>query len=461
MSPYSGCYLFVNDSNLWIEGQKVSAKKLEDTKIDQRFRVDLGRFVALLTKGRTILGAYLYGSKPPPNDTVWKAAKEMNFQVDLFQRSGTGQEKALNTAMATEIMDTISTLKQDMFAMDDIVFIAVTGDRDLKPPIERALKNRIRVELWSWEESMSREFRQLANTNALFTANVLNGQEKAFSYTSVKSSRYRKKINAENAIVYRDVPKSKRFLCEFADYLHQLMRIFYITPAVTHTQGKQDLIVEFPKTKPEVIFQKIKTLGNFPYQPCSYPEYTHSFEKISQPLQLELTNRFQARGEINEDSEINDDGELNEDGKLNKETSAETHKIATASLSPDNGSNDVEEEDTDWASVLYKNPTLLAKVRRRRDIQCRWGDHCARGSNCPYKHTQEEKFLFACYPNIRFNYRKTRLCNKREQHVTEQQMKSCIFAHTNEDSWCIKCGIYGHLTDDCKVRAITPPPTET
>ncbi len=439
-----------------MEGKKASAKKIQDTKIDHRYRVDLRKFVALLTKGRNILGAYLYGSTPPPNDTVWRAAMEMNFKVSIFQRSGTGYENALNTAMARQITKTLYTLNAQ--EKDDIFFVAVTGDSDLKPPIDDALENQIQVELWSWQDSMSREFRQLANTNDHFTANALDGQEKAFSYTSFMSSRYRE-INPAKAIVYRDVPKSKRFVAEFADYLNQLMQVFYITPAVTHTQGKQDLIVEFPKTKSEVIFQKIKKLRNFPYQPCSYPEYTHSSEKISQPIQLELTNRFEAFGDINED------GELNEDDELNEEAPAETlkleDKIAAASSSPDigpkkecdsvedDGKEDNSEED-DWASVLHKNPT---KVRRRQDLQCKWRDHCARGSDCPYKHTKEEKLFFASYPNVPFNYRKTRLCNKREQHVTEQQMKRCPFAHTNEDSWCIKCEMYGHLTDDCKVRA--------
>ena len=88
------CYVFVDDSNLWIKGQKAQGEKLKDADIDKRYRVDLGKLLHLVSKKRNIFKAYLYGSTPPPNDTVWKAARKKNFEVKIFERSGSGREGA-------------------------------------------------------------------------------------------------------------------------------------------------------------------------------------------------------------------------------------------------------------------------------------------------------------------------------------------------------------------------------
>ena len=47
---YTECYVFIDDSNLWIEGQKTRAKELVDAENDPRFRVDLGKFLSLVAK---------------------------------------------------------------------------------------------------------------------------------------------------------------------------------------------------------------------------------------------------------------------------------------------------------------------------------------------------------------------------------------------------------------------------
>ena len=58
------CLVFVDDSNLWIEGKKAHAQKLklQDVDKDPRFRVDLGRLLDVVVGGRLIFEAYLFGS---------------------------------------------------------------------------------------------------------------------------------------------------------------------------------------------------------------------------------------------------------------------------------------------------------------------------------------------------------------------------------------------------------------
>ena len=93
------CYVFVDDSNLWIACQRAQGKELKDTDIDKRGRIDLGKLLTLLAGKREINKAFLYGSIPPPNDKVWRAAEEKKFTVKTFERSESGEQKEQDTAM--------------------------------------------------------------------------------------------------------------------------------------------------------------------------------------------------------------------------------------------------------------------------------------------------------------------------------------------------------------------------
>lgn len=99
------CYIFVDNSNLFIAGQTVHGQKLVDTDKDPRFRVDMGNLFTMLVKDRTTSGAFLYGSIPPPNDSIWKAARENNFEVKVFERSEGGHEKEVDVAMGCDITE--------------------------------------------------------------------------------------------------------------------------------------------------------------------------------------------------------------------------------------------------------------------------------------------------------------------------------------------------------------------
>ena len=152
------CYVFVNDFNILIEGQKIHEKKLKDADRDSRFRFDVGKLLDLLADGRKILDAFLYSSVPPHNDTLWKAAWENNCKLQTFKRSESGKERELNGAMSRDIMKCFHTCDRK----EDVVFIIMTGDPEIKPHLEEVLKNRVPVEIWSWEQATAQEFRFLA-----------------------------------------------------------------------------------------------------------------------------------------------------------------------------------------------------------------------------------------------------------------------------------------------------------
>ena len=363
---------------------------------------------------------------------MWNAIREKNFNVKTFRSSKDGKEKELNASMAFEIAECMFNL--DPLERKHAVFIIATGDRDLKTAIERVLKNEIPVELWSWKEHTARDFKQLANTNNdLFKIKYLDDeQQERFSYTAVRSSTKRD-INPTRAIVYRNVHKDGFY--ELADYINDLEHTFFITPVLLEQGGRQDLIVEFPNTNPEVMLRKLSRSKYFPYQPCSYPEYSANSKPISL-LSLPLTNRFEALIDKNEDLLVD----------------AASHLHLQDSLMHGEHDGDEAEDYSKWQLVFYKNPAIMEQVRKRRETECPWKDHCASASLCQYKHTEAEKKLFARHPNLDFTVLKTRECSKKAQHITDEQKKLCTFAHTNEDSWCLICKTYGHLTENCKAN---------
>ena len=63
--------MFVDDSNIWIAAKElVSKMRKYKTGKDHRVRIDMGKLADFLANGRQVHSAILYGSEPPPIDTI-------------------------------------------------------------------------------------------------------------------------------------------------------------------------------------------------------------------------------------------------------------------------------------------------------------------------------------------------------------------------------------------------------
>ncbi|KAJ9612440.1 hypothetical protein H2200_004037 [Cladophialophora chaetospira] len=255
------CMFFVDDSNIWIEAQKFAASgnshmpKLTDSDRDPRLRIDVGKLIDVPRNGRSQGPSFLYGSRPPPNDTVWKAFEKFRFNTKIYDRAR-GKEKEVDNSMATDLSSKATELK--IRAEYDLgykqhkantTFVAITGDRDILPPIKQVLNCNIRVELWAWQSGISTEYLKLKSNDGLFSVHYLDWIFAKVSFTNFRSTRQSKtkQIDPSHTIV----------LCEFADQgsdslepsvqeqLLQLERLFYTTLSKTETE----MFVEFPKVK--------------------------------------------------------------------------------------------------------------------------------------------------------------------------------------------------------------------
>lgn len=156
--------LYLDNSNVFIEGQRVSAARERKGKsltqdFDREYRLDFGKLIEITCGFYADLGKLkFYGSEPPPTDSVWKAAKQHGFENKIFQRSKYNKEKMVDTQLTVDLMkDIYTTLKPDT---DRIIIVA--GDADFVPAIQAAREKGFYVKVAFWEQA-SRAIKEAAS----------------------------------------------------------------------------------------------------------------------------------------------------------------------------------------------------------------------------------------------------------------------------------------------------------
>src|SRR4051794_28651688 len=85
-------FTYVDNSNVWIEGQRVSAVKrglasspwdaMKRGIVDAAWRYDFGKLNSLVCPADARVGrSFLVGSRPPANDSLWDSARQEGFEV--------------------------------------------------------------------------------------------------------------------------------------------------------------------------------------------------------------------------------------------------------------------------------------------------------------------------------------------------------------------------------------------
>ena len=171
------CVILVDNSNIYIEGTKYSArtkgvlKSPSDSKDpqDPSWRIDFGGLLSHLASVRIIHGAILVGSRPPPNDGVWKAAEENGFEVVVHGRGANNQEKAVDTELA--VQGTMLILG----ASNPMTLVIASGDRDFMPLVNLAHRQSWSVEMCAFSSAYS-DSGEMANS-----VDVVRPLEEGFS----------------------------------------------------------------------------------------------------------------------------------------------------------------------------------------------------------------------------------------------------------------------------------------
>lgn len=162
-------WVYVDNSNVFIEGKRVSAVKLglapsiwdaiEYRILDNDYRMSFGKlyeFVAGNNRAETAR-AMLFGSRPPANDAIWDIAKKAGWEVIVHDRNFNNKEKKIDTGIT-------AALTRDAYknAQPGDVFTIVSGDTDYVPAVEQLREDGFQVDVVFWEHA-GKELREIAS----------------------------------------------------------------------------------------------------------------------------------------------------------------------------------------------------------------------------------------------------------------------------------------------------------
>jgi uncharacterized LabA/DUF88 family protein len=158
-------WIYVDNSNVFIEGQRVSAVKtgmaldiwdaLHNRILDFNYRMSFGKLYAFVagTDPQETARAMLFGSRPPVNDAIWEMAKRAGFEVVTHDRNAANKEKKIDTGI-------VAALTRDAYrnAKAGDVFTIVSGDSDYVPAVEQLVADGFQVDVVFWDHA-GRELR--------------------------------------------------------------------------------------------------------------------------------------------------------------------------------------------------------------------------------------------------------------------------------------------------------------
>jgi len=151
-------FVYVDNSNLYIEGRRVSAVANKDATdiyeamregiLDQAYTISFGKLYDFLV-GTTNVDAKrvaMWGSRPPPNDGIWNHATRAGFELNLEDRNVRNKEKKIDTAIATQM--TKDAFKNATLGSD--TFTLVSGDADYVPTVKVLVEEGFSVDVVFW-----------------------------------------------------------------------------------------------------------------------------------------------------------------------------------------------------------------------------------------------------------------------------------------------------------------------
>ncbi|MXZ71120.1 MAG: NYN domain-containing protein [Acidobacteria bacterium] len=158
-------YLYVDNSNVLIEGRRVAAvtrglapdigTAMRENILDPTWSYDFGRLLEFAGgNSAEVGGAFLYGSRPPPRDSLWAAAKHHGFEPIIYDRSRfTGREKKVDTSL---VADLVKAAVGQALNVERDTFALVAGDADYVPAVHAVREEGFTIEVFFWEQA-SRE----------------------------------------------------------------------------------------------------------------------------------------------------------------------------------------------------------------------------------------------------------------------------------------------------------------
>ena len=420
-------WIYVDDSNIWIEAKKHASKiRRFKTKEDHRVRIEIGKLTEVVADGRPVAQGFLYGSEPPPVDTVWEKIKQKGWNVNPYRRSRmTGKEKKVDTQLVADVTEKACKTPEK----EKSTFVLITGDADAIPAIDVALKYDWNVDVVMWKHAMSADLMKLE-----------------------KKSENRLKLRYLDDFLEKVTFTNRKFQIAGNDHLIPNLKESGVVLKVNENK--------FPKRLPSFKWcKKVEAIAQWPFQ-----YYWVDFEKSSSAKNNDLVLFFKRDGKNTFDMEdfISTLDDYLEDlfivDKPRTYLSYDQSMKGIYSLNEVGRFDYGEAVDPDLDQVYTSNdegdgPLQLVKYHHRRkkhcySDRCPYKFNCKFGRSCHYKHTDEEIVFFRENVGKGRAFRKVKPC----YHFPNcaKKIEECFYAHGQEDAWClICCDCKGHFTDHC------------
>uniref|UniRef100_A0A914VQY9 C3H1-type domain-containing protein n=1 Tax=Plectus sambesii TaxID=2011161 RepID=A0A914VQY9_9BILA len=441
----------------------------------------MGKLVGYITP-KAERKAYLYGSEPPPMDTIWRAIRRQDIEVRKFQKSFRGKEKEVDTALSFDAGSVANENREK-----GGTFVIIGGDRDYKYCVERVLECGFLVKLYSWKSCISGDFEKLAKKKERLSIIYLDDIVEECPDTYFFNAEWKpndihgslKPIPAERTIIIQFLTspnyQTKKQIAakkEIESVTQRLGIFFYYHwtwgssadreyAANKKTAGniisgendgkRQRLIIFGPRESSDLTEDEMDELtlqyliennyidieGHVKNLPKSKKLY--DFTEILLKNKNWLRQHFAKFGDVEDVTDY-----------------VSFHNQASPDIPSASNEQEIDEDGGDFT---------VAGVRSRKKIYqmssnpCENGRRCPQGVRCRYKHTIEDREYFKKCPNGKTRMtRKTSICidylQKTEQHLGIKgcrfSIDRCNYAHGVTDAYCYTCGAEGdHFADDC------------
>lgn len=161
-------FIFWDNSNIQFVGRNNVCVTKEPEVNPDLFRTYFKNLFDLVINNRTVTKAYMAGSVPPNNDTLWTHIMKLGIELELLERTAKNKENAIDVSIQTYMLRTICDENPTTLAL-------LTGDGSGKQvgkgfyaDIERAVKFGWNIEVYSWGKGCNRYLKEYAEKAGKF-----------------------------------------------------------------------------------------------------------------------------------------------------------------------------------------------------------------------------------------------------------------------------------------------------
>jgi hypothetical protein len=452
-----GMVVLVDNSNLWIEGQKVSAARQRlQQRQDPSFRINIGSVCKVVKdkRGPTAL-VKVYGSTPPPTDAVWKAMEggDQHVIVDLSKRSSwTGKEKMVDNKIGGLVAYDVGALQTAARYGSDLIasrcYCIVSGDKDYLPSCRLALAAGIHVEMWSWRHALANSYTTLAGEYAdgLFTARFLDDHFGEIHFAEDVFDIKRHRLISHPTIAFRPREPDRAEPDVVRMFREALPVGSYIYLNNVHADSDQTffLILHYwPEEKngfERLVELAKEAIKGTTYEALPIAEYFSSGRVGPDNLKVREVNGF---GALEIDSDDDDSAAEVAEGDAGAAPTVGAGAVGAGAAPSSNGGDDG--GDGGWSLVDTK-PNYTKRIDQRTFCstrRCYFREFCAEGVKCPNRHSEEERALFKQQPLGKgLRILKTRKCDSVTNGLecaAARLGETCKFCHLGESPVCKTC----------------------